>query len=258
MRPSRRRSPVSTVRTNGRPRIRTPRAVRLWFVTAEPPRSGALSDLLREIEAGRWPEADGAVRVIRQPPDGDAAVLGFTAHIVVAADVEPEWVAERLPPGDLSAPLNPPFLAALCERLDRRVNCLDLVAYATALDDSPPVPLTPDGDAAHPRVHRARHYRTDAEVWTTEGGIVVIGRGLAGRLEVAFEVDPHHRGRGLGRALALSARHLVREIEPAAVGVWAQVSPGNVASVRALFAAGYQAVGSEALLVPMARRLPGG
>jgi len=218
----------------------------------------ALAALFQDVGHGVWPPADGVVRVIRQPPDADAAVLGFTAHIVVAAAVEPAWVAARLPPGDLSAPLNPPFLSALCERLDRRVNCLDLVAYAAALDGPPPIPLTPAGADAHPRVRRAQHYRTDARVWITEGGILVLGRGLAGRLEVAFEVDPDHRGRGLGRDLARSARHLARELDPGASGVWAQVSPGNAASVRALVSAGYGAVGSEALLVPMERRLPGG
>jgi GNAT superfamily N-acetyltransferase len=227
-------------------------------VTAETHRSETLADLIRRIEAGHWPAADGGVRVIRQPSNGDAAVLGFTAHIVVAADVEPEWVSERLPPGDLSAPLNPPFLSALCERLDRRVNCLDMVAYAPAVDGPPPVALTAAAYVAHPRVRRARHYRTDSRVWTTDGGIIVLGRGLAGRLEVAFEVDPNHRGRGLGRALALSARHLARALAPDANGIWAQVSPGNAASVRTLLAAGYQPIGSEALLVGMAQRLPGG
>jgi GNAT superfamily N-acetyltransferase len=227
-------------------------------VIHETTQSGALAELMHRIEAGRWPSADGAVRVMRQPPSGDAAVLAFTAHIVIAADVGPEWVTERLPPGDLSAPLNPPFLSALCERLDRRVNCVDLVTLAPVLDGPPPIPLTADRSVAHPRVRRAQHYRSDPTVWTTEGGIVILGRGLAGRLEVAFEVDPDRRGRGLGRALALTARHLAREVDPDAVGVWAQVSPGNAASVRTLLAAGYQPVGAEALLVPMARRLPGG
>jgi RimJ/RimL family protein N-acetyltransferase len=31
--------------------------------------------------------------------------------------------------------------------------------------------------------------------------------------------------------------------------IWAQVAPGNAASVRAFLAAGYQPVGAEALLV---------
>jgi RimJ/RimL family protein N-acetyltransferase len=71
----------------------------------------------------------------------------------------------------------------------------------------------------------------------------VLGRGLAGRMEVAFEVDPDHRGRGLGRAIATAARHLAPRGEP----MFAQVSPGNVASVRALLGAGYVPVGAEVL-----------
>jgi len=81
--------------------------------------------------------------------------------------------------------------------------------------------------------------------WQAEGGVVMIGRGIAGRWEVAVEVDPEHRGRGLGRTLAIAARHLV----PAEAVVWAQIAPGNAASVRAFLAAGFQPVGAEALLV---------
>jgi GNAT superfamily N-acetyltransferase len=219
------------------------------IVIHEMSQPGALADMMRLIETGRWPEADGGVRVMRRPPNGDAAVLAFTAHIVVAGDVEPEWVAQRLPPGDLSAPLNPPFLSALCERLDRRVNCIDMVTLAPVLDGPPPVSLTPARLVEHPRVRRSQRYRPDTRVWTTEGGMVVLGHGLGGRLEVAFEVDPGQRDRRLGRALAQSARHLARDIDADATGVWAQVSPGNAASVRTLLAAGYQPVGSEALLV---------
>ena len=37
---------------------------------------------------------------------------------------------------------------------------------------------------------------------------------LGGRLEVAFEVDPARRNRGLGRLLAAAARHLTPPGEP--------------------------------------------
>jgi L-amino acid N-acyltransferase YncA len=73
----------------------------------------------------------------------------------------------------------------------------------------------------------------------------MIGRGIAGRWEVAVEVDPEHRGCGLGRTLAIAARQLV----PAEAVVWAQIAPGNAASVRAFLAAGFQPVGAETLFV---------
>ena len=73
---------------------------------------------------------------------------------------------------------------------------------------------------------------------------MILGRGLAGRWEVAFEVPPELRNRGNGRALATAARHLLPDDRPA----WAQCAPGNAASLRALLAAGYLPVGSEVLL----------
>ena len=209
----------------------------------------ALAALFQDAGRGVFPPTNGAVTVLRQPGSGEAAVLAFTGHIVIAADLEPEWVTQVLPTADLSDYLNPPFLAALSERLSRRVNCVDIVGYGPALTGPPPLPLTEIVDRSHPRVRRAQRYRTDVRVWAAVGGIVVLGRGLAGRLEVAFEVDPAHRARGLGRALARSARHLVGQWHPDDAGVWAQVAPGNAASVRTVLAAGYQPVGSEALLV---------
>jgi L-amino acid N-acyltransferase YncA len=59
------------------------------------------------------------------------------------------------------------------------------------------------------------------------------------------ELDEARRGRGLGRALAAAARHLV----PGGAPLWAQITPGNAASVRAFLAAGYQPVGAEVLFL---------
>jgi GNAT superfamily N-acetyltransferase len=96
----------------------------------------------------------------------------------------------------------------------------------------------------HTRVRRALRYRDEVRVWACEGGVVLLGRGLAGRTEPAVEVEPAVRGRGWGRRLAAAARAL------AGGPLWAQVAPGNAASVRAFLAAGYLPVGAEALLVP--------
>ncbi len=50
----------------------------------------------------------------------------------------------------------------------------------------------------HPRVVRALRYRDDVRVWRTPhgDGHLLVGRGLAGRWEMAFEVEPAARGPG--------------------------------------------------------------
>jgi hypothetical protein len=204
----------------------------------------SLAALLANVERGEFPPADAGLTVLPQPSPRAAAVLGFTAHIVVAADVDLPWIRTLLPPGELSEAFTPPFLGALADKLNRRVNAIDMVMLAPRAEGAAGIPLAVV-DLDHPRVRRARRYRDDITVWQADGGVAVLGRGLAGRWEAAVEVDPGSRNRGLGRELARAARHLVPDGRP----VWAQVTAGNAASVRAFLAAGYAPVGMEALLV---------
>jgi GNAT superfamily N-acetyltransferase len=207
-----------------------------------------LADLLDGIGRGRRLPGDGGLRVVPPPSPRTHAVLGFTGHHVIVTDAEEAWVRAQLPPGDLSAPLNPPFLTALGARTGRRTNNIDLVMVAPSLP-GPPQPRLTEADATgHPRLARARRYRDELRIWTTTGGVLIVGRGLAGRWELALEVDEPARGRGLGTALVTAARHLV----PDGALLWAQVAPGNAASVRAILAARFAPVGAEALLVPAA------
>jgi GNAT superfamily N-acetyltransferase len=221
----------------------------------------ALADLLADVETGRFPPADGGVTVMPQPNDRDAGVIGFTAHAVIFIDAAPDWVIAQLPPGDLSGPLSPDFLRALGDRSGRKAHTIDQLFLADALPGEPAVELTPEPRRAdpHPRIERALGYRDDVRAWRADGGVMMLGRGVAGRWEVAIEVDPGRRGAGLGRALATAARHLVPgdrvpgdRVSGGRVSgdgrLWAQVSPGNVASVRAFLAAGFRPVGAEALL----------
>ncbi|MEV0274523.1 MAG: GNAT family N-acetyltransferase [Hamadaea sp.] len=207
-----------------------------------------LADAIALVEAGDWIPADRWYLTAPQPGPRAAAVVAFPGVSIVAADVDPAWVAAELPEEDLSAPLNPPFLRALEDKLARRVNNIDIVLMSAHLPGPPPLTLREVSDSDHPRVRRAHRYRDEVRVWETESGrgVLVVGRGLAGRWEVAVEVEPQARDRGLGRTLALAARHLVPGERP----VWAQIAPGNAASVRAFLAAGYEPVGAEALLVP--------
>jgi GNAT superfamily N-acetyltransferase len=206
-----------------------------------------LLEVLLAAADGRPPAPDCSVELLPPPPGPVHAVLSFTAHSYVAAPVEPERLRARLRPDEPGAATRPAFLSWLAGELGRTAGHIDMLLAAGHLDGTPPLDLEPRDDlAAHPRVIRANRYRNDLSVFADrkDDGVVLLGRGLAGRWEVAFEVEPDHRGRGLGTRLAIAARHLV----PPDASLFAQVTPGNVASVRALLAAGYTPVASEVLL----------
>lgn len=209
----------------------------------------ALGAILDDAAHGRFPPPDGSTTVVPQPCHRDAGVIAFTAHSVVFTDEDPAWVHTTLAAFDcdpLAATMNPLFLAAFLERTGRVTDTSDLLTVAAALPGAPDpdLGLREIEDPDHPRVARARKRRDDVRVWTcANGGVLVLGRGLAGRWEAAIEVAEDVRHRGLGRALALAARQLV----PGGAPVWSQQSPGNARSVRAFQAAGYRPVGAEAL-----------
>jgi len=208
--------------------------------------SDRLLRLLEDAAGGVPPPPDGVVEVWPAPAGPVDAVLAFTAHHVVAAGVDPDLVASRLPVGDLGAPMSAGFLGWLGERLGSHPGSLDVVLAAPGLGGDPPLALRPvENPARHPRAARAQRYRRDLRVWADAdgAGVLVVGRGLAGRREVSFEVEPSRRNRGLGRLLVAAARHLIPAGEP----LFAQVSPGNAASLRVVEAAGFRPIGAEIL-----------
>ncbi|MFE7774619.1 GNAT family N-acetyltransferase [Streptomyces sp. NPDC057445] len=209
--------------------------------------SDALARILAAAERGEFPPPDGRTTVIPQPNPRDAGVLAFTAHSVVFTDEDPEWVRAALAAtaGDpLAASMNPGFLSKLMTRTGRSMNTIDLLTVAPSRAGSPELPLREIKDPEHPRVARAHKFRDDVRVWATDGGVLLLGRGVADRWEAAIEVELPSRGAGLGVRLADAARHLV----PDGAYVWAQQSPGNARSVRTFQQAGFRPVGSEALL----------
>ncbi|CAM5519689.1 GNAT family N-acetyltransferase [Streptomyces griseorubiginosus] len=205
-----------------------------------------LRDILDAAARGVFPPADGGTTIVPQVCHRDAGVLSFTAHSVVFTDEDPEWVRATLRGLDcdpLAATMNPRFLTALLERTGRRSETIDAMLVADPLPGGPPLALKEIEDANHPRIAYARGRRDDIRAWTADGGVLVTGRGVGGRLEVSVEVDEAVRQRGLGRVLVTAARHLAGE------PLWAQVSPGNARSLRAFQAAGYRPVGAEAVLL---------
>jgi hypothetical protein len=215
------------------------------------PRQHPLLAMLLAAAVGRFPPADGAVELLPRPPGRCDAVVGFTAHHVVAVGLPEDEVLTRLPTDDVGAAMDVRFLVWVGDRLRSSPGMLDAVLAA------PPSPgverrardpmLTEVPAVEHPRVVRAARYRSGLRVFRDDRScaVVTFGRGLAGRMEVSVEVDPSHREAGLGRALAVSARSLAPADEP----LFAQVSPGNAASLRAFLAAGYRPIGAEVLFL---------
>lgn len=215
----------------------------------------AVRAVLDRAVTGVFPPDDGTVEVVAAPIGRSHGVIAFSAHFFVCAPVSVDWVAQRLDTTEFSATHSPAFLTQLATALDANVGALDVVLAGTADDeahrclaDLQSAGLTACDDPAHLRVSRARRYRHDVHAWQVgdDQDWVVLGRGVTGRWEASFEVDSAGRGHGRGRRLAAAARALT----PAGQPTFVQVSPGNVASLRAVLAAGYRVVGSEVLLPP--------
>jgi GNAT superfamily N-acetyltransferase len=204
-------------------------------------------ELLHAAARGAFPPEDGRTQVVPAAAGAGAAVLSFTAHHVVAADVPAGEVLARIDPGNLNGPVAPDVLAWLASRTGLRAESLDVVLGWVPGRGAPGArPLREIEPGEHPRVVRARRWRRDLRVFAGEGGIVLLGRGLAGRLELSVEVEPELRGRGLARVLVPAALATAAPDEP----VFAQVAAANATSLRALQGAGFAAVGAEVLFGP--------
>jgi GNAT superfamily N-acetyltransferase len=178
-------------------------------------------------------------------PGGPAdAIVAFSAHSVLSADIDPALVRRALPGDDPGGPMSAPFVTWVAERIGAEAGSLDVLLVADQARSGTELVAV---EADHPRVARAQTYRDDVSTWTDTDrtGLAILGRGLAGRLEISVEVEPQHRGTGRGRLLAAAARALV----PAGEHLFAQVAPGNVASLRAFLAAGYRPIGAEVLFL---------
>jgi hypothetical protein len=198
--------------------------------------------MFREAAFGRFPPHDGALEFL--PSTGLAeGIVSFTGHNLIATNLDPDEVRRNLHSDDPGAPMHPRFLAWFATQCDSAGYTPELVLASPTAEARPEIDLSPTSDFdAHPRVRMARGYRSDVRVLSDKErrGIVIIGEGIVGRIEVAMEIAPDHRDKGLGRELAQAAL-----VFAAGDVLFAQVAPGNVASLRAFLAAGYRPICSE-------------
>lgn len=202
--------------------------------------------MLEAAAAGSFPAADGAVDVFEPDAEGHVAIVEFTGHAVVVADLA---AAELIAMGaDGFGGASRPEIKLALAGARGWVGTHDAVLVAAGRGDGQGGPLEQRHDLEqHPRVVRSRAHRTRVTVLGDEAGLVTLGDGLVGRREISVELfgAPRadlHAGRTL---IVAGLRHV-----PADELVWAQVSPGNAASLRAFLAAGFVPVGAETLIVP--------
>lgn len=203
--------------------------------------------MLDAAATGSFPPVDGEVEVLDPGVDGHAAIVEFTGHSIVLGDV---------PLSELVAMGADGFGGASSPEIKLRlagpggwVGCQDAVLVASGREAAPGsgvLSVRTDLDD-HPRVARSREHRDAVVVLGDERGVVTFGNGLVGRRELSVELfDAEPRSASAGRSLIEAALGHV----PRAEFVWAQVSPGNAASLRAFLASGFVPIGAETLIVP--------
>ena len=205
-----------------------------------------LAAILEAAAGGTFPPADGVVEVLPADPAGFFAVVALTGHAYVLADVDANELRCRGADG-FGGVSHPDVLRWLAGPAGH-VGSTDVVLVATARP-GPTVARRDDLDD-HPRVRRATLYRRGVEVYGDDAGLIVVGRGLVGRRELSVELFDPSPGRGHGRRLIAAGLALL----PPGERCWAQVAPGNAASLRAFLACGFVPIGSEVLIHPAGSR----
>jgi hypothetical protein len=204
-----------------------------------------LFGVLERAADGVFPAVDGLVDVL--PPDdaGTWAIAEFTGHAFVLTE---RSIGDSVFSGvdAFGGVTQPAFVLALAG--GGVIGSHDLVLVRRGGSTAAALPETTDFDD-HPRVRRARHHRHGVRVLGDERGLVTIGVGLAGRTELSVEVVAADHSAGVGRQLILGG---VADVPTDAL-VFAQVAPGNAASVRAFLSCGFLPIGSEILIEPAGR-----
>ena len=201
---------------------------------------------------GDYPPIDGGLTFTPAlaAPDGSSTlevVVAFTGHAFLATSVDPAILVAAGADGYGMAS-SPAVLALLGGTSKRAVfGVTDATMFARGrAGDSAASTLTLRTDLEdHHRVRHARTVRHNVVVYADERGLVTLGRGLAGRLEMSVEAAPQGQGRGWGRSLINEALRLVPDDDL----VFAAVAPGNARSIRAFLGLGFTIIGSETIIV---------
>jgi GNAT superfamily N-acetyltransferase len=211
-----------------------------------PPTEDRLRQLCEDAAHGSFPAPDWSLEFVPRPPRLLGAIVAFTAHHVLAADIASDEFVAQLEEEDIAAPFNPSSLRWLGQRLGGRVGHVDVVLARLGTGSGGEGLRPVENPADNERVRRAKLQRTGVAYFEPPGGgaVVTLGRGLCDRLELSLEVaDETRRGIGIGRRLVEAA---VAAVEPEQA-VFASVSAGNSRSMRCFLGADFFPIGAECL-----------
>lgn len=210
-----------------------------------------LVDRIQQATSGDLPDGD---RMIEVGPalDGPCDAVAFLpGRIVVAADVDEDWVSERLHsqqdgrPEDRSSGLGR-FVAAMVERLDRPA------AYASVLTAAPHRAAMVRGSFTRSGAPDRGWvpYRTDVMSYRFDNqgvvGAVDIGRGPGGRWDTFVRVDHDARsGDGDSRQVLAAALTLVSKGEY----LYGSAPVHDIRALRTMLAGGFRPICTEVLFL---------
>ncbi len=204
-----------------------------------------LHEALVAAAHGKFPPVDGLVDIHAPASNGMHVAHEFTGHAVVLTTRDGHELRAR--GADGFGGVSQPDVLRWLAGPDGGIGSHDalLVARGT-VPRADPLPARFDLDE-HPRVQRSRRYRPDVRVFADERGLVTLGHGLVDRLEISVELLDVEHGAGAGRDVIRAGLSSAPEGEL----VWAQVAPGNAASLRAFLACGFVPIGAETLIEPL-------
>jgi hypothetical protein len=201
-----------------------------------------LGEVIMAAAGGQFPPVDGDWERVQPWRPEVEAVVSFTGHAVFAVSAQVlDDLLISLGADGFGGAHDPRLIAALAGH-DGWIDSLDVLLATRGTTDAARMVRRPDL-ATHPRAQLAAQLRDDVETFgypqPERSALATLGRGVAGLLELSFEIEPERRG-GAGTSLVQDALSVV----PAGQLVVTAVAPGNAASLRAVLRAGFTPLGS--------------
>lgn len=215
-----------------------------------------LATLLASAADGHFPAADGGWHQVPQWRSGLRAIVAFTGHAVLVADQFDAARLDQLGFDGFGGAHDPRVISELAGP-DGWIDSLDGLLLRRGEGGRPQLVPRPDL-ADHQRVMFSRAVRDGVQIWgypdRGSRSVVAVSTGIAGLVEIGFELEPDARGGGAGTRLVADALTVI----PRESLVLAAVAPGNAASVRVLLRCGFRPVGSVQLFRPAVGGRPAG